>query len=132
VSAQDFRGINLDEDAWSAVATSLPSQGSTFVSGQLPTGLPLFFFQFSLNDPSGTALDGSVLVPPVFDDYAQRQFVLWFGDVTNVRAVNGTLTSLVPIATPEATSASLLTAALSALVIAACWHSNKAERHSCG
>jgi hypothetical protein len=90
-----------------------PCPPPSVISGPSVNGLPLWFFNIVLTDPSGSALSSLALVPPVFSNYSDRQFSLVFGSSRpdDAHGVFGTVSSLAvvtPSAIPEPTSFVLL------------------------
>jgi hypothetical protein len=89
-------------------------------SGAPVNGFPLWSFALTLTDPSATALTTQqTLVAPVLANYAERLFILNFGDIFDLAPVSGSLTSLsvvtTPPAVPEPTSCLLLGTGIIAL-----------------
>ena len=99
-------------DSWGAVAS--PPLHLSSLSGASVNGDPLFLFNLKLDDPSGTAL-GNELVPPVFENYAERQFMLGFLGPEGPQFVSGSISSLAAAGVPEPASALLLVAGLSVI-----------------
>jgi hypothetical protein len=97
-------------DTWGVVAN--PPLHLSSLAGPAVNGDPLFFFSLNLGDPSGTAL-GNDLVPPVFENYAERQFMLGFLGAEGLEFVGGSISSLAATGVPEPASAVLLVAGLS-------------------
>jgi hypothetical protein len=100
-------------DAWELFSDP-PSLQSSLTAPSVNGNAPASF-KITLVDPSGTALDQQ-LVPPVFQDYAERRFQLAFlaPDGVSSFLVGGTITSLAAV--PEPGTTTLLVAGLGVLL----------------
>jgi hypothetical protein len=100
-------------DGWFLGAGPSSRFGPTSISGPPVNGADVFFFGFDFDDPSGSALNGLELVPPVLDAYQLRRFRLQF----NPGEVEGSVTALAPTAVPEPATVLLLAMGVGAIAL---------------
>jgi hypothetical protein len=126
VGSYGFSGVGYEvivdhfngEDYWEFDS----GYNGTTVSGPAVNGLKPIGFYLQLSDPSGAALTGVSLVPPVLSDYSIATFRLVFEDFPPA-SLSGTIASIsvveptppTPPAVPEPASLALLATGLAGL-----------------